>query len=91
MDHILYTDGGSHNNGPRKGTGSHAFLEPVDLSNDYVDIYGEYYTDTTNNRTEMLAIINGIRHIKLNDDMHLLYIELFANTWKAKIESNFII
>lgn len=30
-------------------------------------------------------------YIKLNDDMHLLYIELFANTWKAKIESNFII
>lgn len=60
----IYTDGGCHNNGDRKGTGSYAFLEPTDLSNEYVIVFGKYFTDTTNNRTEMLAAIEGIKHIK---------------------------
>jgi ribonuclease HI len=60
----IYTDGGCHNEqGPKHGIGSWAFLEPVDLSQGYVDVYGGYTTDTTNNATEMLAIINGIKHI----------------------------
>lgn len=65
---ILYTDGGCHNTdvSGKLGIGSFAFLEPADLSNKFVDVYGEYVTDTTNNRTEMLAIINGIKFIDDN-------------------------
>lgn len=57
---IIYTDGGCYNNGDRKGTGSFAFLEPADLSKEYVDVYGGYRCDATNNRTEMLAVLYGL-------------------------------
>lgn len=56
----IYTDGGCHNNGDRKGDGSYAFLVP-DLDKDYVDVRCEYICGTTNNRMEMLAVINGIK------------------------------
>lgn len=64
MDHMIYTDGGCHNeSGDMKGVGAYAFLEPTDLSNEYVIVYCGYVEDTTNNRTEMLAIINGLKTI----------------------------
>ena len=63
---ILYTDGGAHNeSGDMHGVGAWAFLTPVDLSQGYVDIYSKFEMDTTNNRTEMLAILEGI---KFTDD-----------------------
>lgn len=59
----VYTDGGCYNNGDKKGLGSYAFLSPVfrDKSNSVV-VIGEKLNDTTNNRTEMLAIINAIKY-----------------------------
>ena len=61
----IYTDGGCHNSktDPRHGVGSWAFLEPVDLSQGYVDVYGGYMEGTTNNITEMMAIIEGIKYV----------------------------
>ena len=54
---------GAHNeSGDDHGIGSSTWLQPVDLSQEYVTVYGLYYTDTTNNRTEMSAVINGILH-----------------------------
>jgi ribonuclease HI len=59
------------------GIGSWAFLEPVDLSQGYVDVYGGYEINSTNNITEMLAIINGIKHIdntsiETHPDIHVI-------------------
>lgn len=69
MDHIIYTDGGCHNeDGDMKGIGSFAWLEPVDLSKESVDVHGGYVVDTTNNRTEMMAIIEGLKMLSLNDE-----------------------
>lgn len=60
-DVIIYTDGGCHNTGPRKGDGAWAFVE-YQPNTEKVDVYCGASINTTNNRTEMLAIINGIRH-----------------------------
>lgn len=58
---MIYTDGGCHNEGgDMKGVGAYAFLQTVDLSQKYVEIYTGLELDTTNNRTEMLAILNAI-------------------------------
>lgn len=58
---IMYTDGGAHNeSGDMHGIGSYAFLFPTDLSNEYVNVYTRFVPNTTNNRTEMLAILDGI-------------------------------
>ena len=59
---LMYTDGGSHNVGDRKGDGSYAYLFHTD-STEYVDVHCEYVQDTTNNRMEMIAVIEGIKHI----------------------------
>lgn len=61
QNNIIYTDGGCYNNGDRKGDGSYAFLIANDT--DYVDVYAQYVEDTTNNRMEMVAAINAIKHI----------------------------
>lgn len=58
----MYTDGGCHNTGDRKGDGSYAYLFRTD-NREYVDIYCEFVKDTTNNRMEMAAVIEGIKHI----------------------------
>lgn len=42
------------------GIGSWAFLQTVDFSSDYVIVHGGYVDDTTNNRTEMMAVLNAI-------------------------------
>jgi ribonuclease HI len=58
----MYSDGGCYNNGDRKGNGSYAFLFKTD-NTEYVDVYCEYVDNTTNNRMEMIAVIEGIKHI----------------------------
>lgn len=59
-DFIIYTDGGCHNNGPRKGDGAWAFTQ---YSKDakVVEVTCGIMTDTTNNRAEMMAIIQAIK------------------------------
>ena len=64
-DAIIYTDGGCHNNGPRKGDGAWAFVEYHDGA-DQADVHCGTMKETTNNRAEMMAIIMGIR----NYDFH---------------------
>lgn len=66
----MYTDGGCYNNGDRKGDGSYAFLFLDENNKDKVIIIGEYLQNTTNNRTEMLAAIEGIKYLqdKSNDE-----------------------
>ena len=59
----MYTDGGCHNTGDRKGDGSYAYLFYTG-DRDYVDVYCEYVKDTTNNRMEMLAVIEGLKHLE---------------------------
>lgn len=58
----IYTDGGCHNTGKRKGDGSYAFLI-TNSRGQYVDVICEYVEDTTNNRMEMLAVIEGIKYV----------------------------
>lgn len=67
----VYTDGGCHNgpDDPLHGVGSWAFLEPADLSQGYVDVYGGYVENSTNNITEMLAVLNGIKHVRDTTDV----------------------
>lgn len=57
----MYTDGGCHNTGNRKGNGSYAFLFKTD-NKEYVDVHCEYIDNTTNNRMEMAAVIEGIKY-----------------------------
>lgn len=66
----MYTDGGCYNNGDRKGDGSYAFLFLDENNKDKVIVIGEYLQNTTNNRTEMLAAIEGIKYLqdKSNDE-----------------------
>ena len=64
---VMYTDGGCHNTGDRKGDGSYAFLFRTD-NKEYVDVHCEYVENTTNNRTEMAAVIEGIKYVMGNTD-----------------------
>lgn len=70
--YLMYTDGGCYNNGDRKGDGSYAYLL-VDKNNTrYADVRCEYVEDTTNNRMEMLAVLEGIKWVDDNDpNMHV--------------------
>lgn len=61
----MYTDGGCHNTGDRKGDGSYAFLFCTN-NNEYVDVHCEYVENTTNNRMEMAAVIEGIKYVMGN-------------------------
>lgn len=67
----IYTDGGCHNTdvSGMLGRGSWAFVEFAD-DNDLVEVRCGGLIDTTNNRTEMLAVINAIKfhpeHTPLN-------------------------
>lgn len=61
--YIMYTDGGCYNNGDRKGDGSYGFLFVDKDNTEYVDIYCEYMENTTNNRMEMMAVIEGIKYL----------------------------
>lgn len=61
------------------GIGSYAFLAPVDLSQGHVDVYVGFVGDTTNNRTEMLAILNGIKFIDSHSEQ-TPFIEVFSDS-----------
>ena len=60
-EYVMYTDGGCYNAGKRKGDGSYAFLFKTD-NREFVDVCCEFIPDTTNNRTEMMAVIEGLKH-----------------------------
>ena len=79
---ILYTDGGAHNeNGEMHGVGAYAFLLPSDLSQGYVDVYTKFVADTTNNRTEMLAILEGLDYFNHNiPGMSSTVFEIFSDS-----------
>lgn len=77
----MYTDGGCHNEGgDMHGIGSYAFLFPTDLSNEYVTVYTRFVADTTNNRTEMLAILDGIDHVDKYYGEPKPIIEIFSDS-----------
>lgn len=59
---MIYTDGGSYNNGDRKGDGSWAYLV-LDENTDNIIVTCEFIQNTTNNRTEMLAVIEGLKYL----------------------------
>lgn len=74
---IMYCDGGAHNeSGDMHGIGSYAFLVPTDLSDKYVTVFTRFIVDTTNNRTEMLAILEGISRFGSEDKV----IEVFSDS-----------
>lgn len=59
-DFIIYTDGGCYNNGPRKGDGAWAYTK-YDKDVPITCVIGGTMMDTTNNRAEMMAIIQALR------------------------------
>lgn len=59
----MYTDGGSYNNGDRKGDGSWAYLIVNEGDPNDITVTCEFIQNTTNNRTEMLAVIEGLRYL----------------------------
>lgn len=74
----MYTDGGCHNTGDRKGDGSYAYLLLQDpISTEYIDVHCEFIGDTTNNRTEMLAVIEGLKHLESNNHK---YVEIVSDS-----------
>lgn len=70
-DVTIYTDGGCHNNGPRKGDGSWAFVEFREDCDDVL-VHCGAVRDTTNNRTEMMAVIAGIRNYSDGTSIHVI-------------------
>lgn len=68
----IYTDGGCHNeSGALKGIGSWAFVVQ-DEESDQVEVYAQRVTDTTNNRTEMMAVINAISFCKVGSAVNII-------------------
>lgn len=68
----IYTDGGCHNeSGDLKGIGAWAFVVQ-DENSDEVEVYTQRVTDTTNNRTEMMAIINAISFCETGSEVHII-------------------
>lgn len=74
----LWTDGSACNNGKDKGLGGHGYVllygdfEDVDITTKYCDdkytLTGwNYHMDTTNQREEMKACIEGLKRIKNPD------------------------
>ena len=53
----MYTDGGSYNNGDRKGDGSWAYLIVNEGDPNEIIVTCEFIQNTTTNRTEMMAVI----------------------------------
>lgn len=56
---IIYTDGGCHNNGDRVGG-----IGVVMKYGEHVKEISEGFTDTTNNRMELMACIRGLESLK---------------------------
>lgn len=68
----IYTDGGCHNeSGALKGIGSWAFVVQ-DEESDQVEVYAQRVTDTTNNRTEMMAVINAISSCEVGSAVNII-------------------
>jgi ribonuclease HI len=68
----IYTDGGCHNeSGDLKGIGAWAFVVQ-DENSDKVEVCAQRVTDTTNNRTEMMAIINAISFCEVGSAVHII-------------------
>lgn len=68
----IYTDGGCHNEGgDLKGIGAWAFVVQ-DENSDEVEVYAQRVTDTTNNRTEMMAVINAISLCETGSAVHII-------------------
>ncbi len=62
---VLYTDGGCHGN---PGPGAWAFvLYRPDGSDEVVRLFGAE-EDTTNNRMELSAVIEGLEYVRLNGE-----------------------
>lgn len=70
--YTIYTDGGCHNeNGNMKGVGAWAFTI-YDESLDKITVYAQRIMDTTNNRTEMMAVINAIKSCETGSAIHII-------------------
>lgn len=70
--YIIYTDGGCHNeSGDMKGIGAWAFVM-YDENSDKVTVFAQRVTDTTNNRTEMMAVINAVTFCEFCSDIHII-------------------
>jgi ribonuclease HI len=70
--YVIYTDGGCHNeSGTLKGIGAWAFVIQ-DEESDKVEVYAQRVLDTTNNRTEMMAIINAILFCENGSDINIV-------------------
>lgn len=68
----IYTDGGCHNeSGDLKGIGAWAFVVQ-DENSDEVEVYAQRVTETTNNRTEMMAVINAISFCETEPVIHII-------------------
>lgn len=65
----VYTDGGCYNNGPNKGIGAFAYVIPTTDST--VKIVGGRINDATNNRTEMIAILQAIDDLCMRKQLSL--------------------
>lgn len=71
-EYTIYTDGGAHNeSGDLKGLGAWAFTH-YNEELDKITVYGQRITDTTNNRTEMMAVINAIKSCDLGSVVHII-------------------
>lgn len=70
----IYCDGGCHNTGERKGIGAWAYVDNTadtaitiidsngnEIIHPIVKVHAMFVNNTTNNRTEMLAVINAIK------------------------------
>lgn len=73
-EHRVYTDGGAYNTGSDdvRGIGSWAFMEPDTCVDGIVHVYGGFVNNTTNNRTEMLAVINAIKSFPQHSVVHVV-------------------
>ena len=70
--YTIYTDGGAHNeNSDLKGLGAWAFAVQNENS-DEVEVYAQKVTNTTNNRTEMMAVINAISFCKTGSKVKII-------------------
>ena len=68
----IYTDGGCHNeDGNLKGIGAWAFVVRDDES-DEVEVYAQRIIDTTNNRTEMMAVINALSFCEAGSAVNII-------------------
>lgn len=71
-DVIIYTDGGCFNNGILKGNGSWAWCNPEDTKNHVALVHAQACTDSTSNRTEIMAVLNAIKAHPLHTQINII-------------------